>query len=220
MTGPVPEASGTTGRSGGRRVVVIGDEPTPAPADPTPGRPPTSAPPVSAAAPALGEPTARVVLKPRRAQPFYFRHPWVFDGAVQRVEAESVATGTVADLVTDRGEWVARGLLHADANLKLRLYSWDEGRPLDGAFFAARLAAAAEMRTRLFGPPTERDARREVFSEADGLSGLTVDRYGSYLTVQFTAGPLAAHREMILDLLEERFSPVGILVRTEKGMGE
>ena len=209
---------------GGRRVMVVGDRPDiPAP---EPVAPPESAPaPVVAATPApagsLGEPAARVVLKPRRAQPFHFRHPWVFDGAVQRVECDAPpATGAVADLVTDRGEWVARGLIHADANLKLRLYSWDEGRPLDRVLLAERIASAADLRARLFGPPTATDARREVFSEADGVTGLTVDRYGEYLTVQFTAGPLAVHAELVFDLLEERFSPKGVLVRTEKGMGE
>ena len=204
-----------------RRVVVIGEEPVPPPppsaADSAPTRPPLP----EGDPAALGEPAARVVLKPRRAQPFHFRHPWVFDGAVQRIEAAgNFSTGSVADLVTDRGEWVARGLLHADANLKLRLYSWDRDRPLDRGLFAERLASAAALRTRLFGAPTASDARREVFSEADGLTGLTVDRYGEYLAVQFTAGPLAAHAEVLFDLLEERFSPKGIVVRTEKGMGE
>ncbi|WP_171188157.1 class I SAM-dependent rRNA methyltransferase [Alienimonas chondri] len=223
MTHPASTSSSADGAPS-RRVVVIGEEPVPPPppfaagaTDSGPARPP-----LPAGDPAtLGEPAARVVLKPRRAQPFHFRHPWVFDGAVQRIEAAGdFTTGSVADLVTDSGEWVARGLLHADANLKLRLYSWDQERPLDRGLFAERIASAASLRTRLFGAPTATDARRELFSEADGLTGLTVDRYGEYLTVQFTAGPLAAHQETVLDLLEAQFSPKGIFIRTEKGMGE
>ena len=215
MTDPTPPAPPS-----GRRVVVIGEEPDPPPADPPAPAAPEPPPPSGDPA-ALGDPAARVVLKPRRAQPFHFRHPWVFDGAVQRIEAAgSFQTGSVADLVTDTGEWVARGLLHADANLKLRLYSWDRDRPLDRSLLAGRIAGAADLRARLFGPPTATDARREVFSEADGITGLTVDRYGEYLAVQFTAGPLAAHAETIFELLTERFSPKGIVVRTEKGMGE
>ena len=220
MTDPAPEPQG-------RRVVVIGDDPDPPPAAAAPPEPaaepapsPATAPPPGGPA-TLGEPAARVILKPRRAQPFHFRHPWVFDGAVQRIESDGPpVTGSVADLHTDRGEWVARGLIHGDANLKLRLYSWDENRPLDRALLAERIASAAELRTRLFGEPAADDARREVFSEADGVTGLTVDRYGDYLAVQFTAGPLAVHAELVFDLLEERFQPKGVVVRTEKGMGE
>ncbi|MFH5804020.1 class I SAM-dependent rRNA methyltransferase [Alienimonas sp. DA493] len=207
----------------GRRTVVIGEEPVPPPPPQAAADdgPPSLVPQPPGEPATLGEPAARVVLKPRRAQPFHFRHPWVFDGAVQRVEAaENFSTGSVADLVADSGEWIARGLLHADANLKLRLYSWDPDRPLDRGLFAERIASAANLRSRLFGAPSATDARRELFSEADGLSGLTVDRYGEYLAVQFTAGPLAAHAETVFDLLEEQYSPKGIVVRTEKGMGE
>jgi 23S rRNA (cytosine1962-C5)-methyltransferase len=61
---------------------------------------------------------------------------------------------------------------------------------------------------------------RLVFSEADGLSGLTVDRYDRWLVVQVTS--LALHRRLphLLDLLEEAERPEGILLRTEKGIGE
>lgn len=205
-----------------RRVVVIGEEPIPPPPPSAVDAPQPVAAPLPGGDPAtLGEPAARVVLKPRRAQPFHFRHPWVFDGAVQRIEAAGdFTTGSVADLVTDSGDWVARGLLHANANLKLRLYSWDRDRVLDRSLLAERIASAAGLRTRLFGAPTASDARRELFSEADGLTGLTVDRYGEYLAVQFTAGPLATHAEIVFDLLEAQFSPKGVIVRTEKGMGE
>ena len=216
-----------SGPASQRRVVVIGEEPDPPPAPPEPDA--ARAAPVKGAANdmpvgesgVLGEPAARVVLKPRRAQPFHFRHPWVFDGAIQRIDADGPPrTGSVADLVADDGQWIARGLLHADANLKLRLYSWDRDRPLDRSLLAERIDSAANLRSRLFGEPAADDARREIFSEADGLTGLTVDRYGEYLAVQFTAGPLAAHAETVFDLLAERFSPKGIVVRTEKGMGE
>ena len=222
MTDPAP--TGTA-----RRVVVIGEDPDPpAAAAPPPGPAPDPAPSHETAPPpggpaALGEPAARVILKPRRAQPFHFRHPWVFDGAVQRIESPTgrrLRDQRGGPAHRPRGVGGPRADPFGDANLKLRLYSWDENRPLDRALLAERIASAAALRTRLFGEPAADDARREVFSEADGVTGLTVDRYGEYLAVQFTAGPLAVHSELVFDLLEERFKPKGIVVRTEKGMGE
>ena len=53
----------------------------------------------------------RVILKPRRAQPFFARHPWVFSGAVARVEGEP-APGAEVALVTEHGEFVALGAQH------------------------------------------------------------------------------------------------------------
>ncbi len=68
----------------------------------------------------------------------------------------------------------------------------------------------------LFGP---QKACRVVFSEADGLSGLIVDRYDRHLTVQFTALALAQRRDMIADLLTELLRPDSISLRTERGIG-
>ncbi|MBV9124819.1 MAG: class I SAM-dependent rRNA methyltransferase, partial [Planctomycetes bacterium] len=62
-------------------------------------------------------------------------------------------------------------------------------------------------------------ACRLVFSESDGLSGLTVDRYDRWLVVQFTALGMAQRRELLADLLMELVGPEGIYLRTERGIG-
>jgi hypothetical protein len=61
-------------------------------------------------------------------------------------------------------------------------------------------------------------ACRLVFSEADGLSGLVVDRYGDWLSVQLTSLALASRREMLSRLLNEKLTPAGIWLRTERGI--
>ena len=51
----------------------------------------------------------QVILKPRKARPFYGRHPWVLDSAVDRVE-NSPADGDMVDLLSDKGKFIARGI--------------------------------------------------------------------------------------------------------------
>ncbi len=163
--------------------------------------------------------TARVVLKDRRAKPFFGMHPWVYPGAIDRVEGEP-ADGAVVDLHSAAGAFVARGLYNSRSKIRVRLYSWAEDAPLDAAFFRARLARAVHLRRdilRLTGPGR---ACRLVFSEADGLSGLTVDQYDRWLTVQFTSLAVAERREMIGELLTELTGAEGIYTRTEKGIGQ
>ena len=63
-------------------------------------------------------------------------------------------------------------------------------------------------------------ACRLVFSEGDGLSGCTVDRYDRWLTLQLTALGMALRREMLVDLLVELLRPEGIYLRTERGIGQ
>lgn len=161
----------------------------------------------------------RVVLKSRRAQPFFYRHPWVFDGAIQRVEG-SPAVGDEALLVTEKGDPIARGLFNPQSNIKLRLYSWDVDQKLDDSFFAAKIDDALALRENLFPTWSESTGGRLVFSEGDHLSGLAVDRYGDWLSAQFTSAALATRKDAILAHLQQRIAPKGIVLRSEKGMNE
>ncbi len=160
----------------------------------------------------------RVILQPRRARPFYGRHPWVYPGAISAVEGDP-ADGAEVDLVSHTGNFIARGLYNAQSKIRVRLYSWSPDVPLDRDFFRDRLAAAVRLRRdilRLDGPGR---ACRLVFSEGDGLSGLTVDRYDRWLVVQFTSLGLAQRRETIAELLVELTGAEGVYLRTERGIG-
>ncbi len=161
----------------------------------------------------------RVVLLPRRARPFFGRHPWVYAGAIAAVEGDP-ADGAEVDLLSHAGNFVARGLYNSRSKIRLRLYSWSPDMPLDAAFFRDRLAAAIRLRRQLLGLDGPGRACRLVFSEGDGLSGMTVDRYDCWLVLQFTSLGLAQRREMFVDLLRELLEPEGIYLRTERGIGK
>src|SRR5262245_20452547 len=150
----------------------------------------------------------RVILQPRRARPFYARHPWVFAGAIARVEGDP-ADGDVVDLISHGGSFIARGLFNSRSKIRIRLYGWSQSANLDAAFFRDRLQRATGLRT-ILGLDKPGQACRLVFSEGDLLSGLTVDRYDRWLAVQFTSLGLAQRRDMFADLLEELLQPAGI----------
>jgi 23S rRNA (cytosine1962-C5)-methyltransferase len=163
--------------------------------------------------------TARIVLQPRRAKPFYARHPWVFPGAIAEIEGKPTDGGPV-EVYSHGGAFIAHGLYNAQSRLRVRLYSWDFDQPIDETFFRHRLEQAIRLRRdvlKLSGPGL---GCRLVFSESDGLSGLTVDQYDQYLVVQFTSLGLAQRREQIVNLLSELTQPRGIYLRTERGIGE
>ena len=163
--------------------------------------------------------TAKVILKPRRAQPFFGRHPWVFVGAIDRVEG-TPADGDDVDLYSSDTNFIARGLFNSQSKIHVRLYSWEPEVPLDAAFFKERIARAVDLRHRVLNLAGPNKAYRVVFSESDVLSGLVVDRYGDWLAVQFTALGLAKRRDEICDVLRELLQPKGIYLRTEKGIGK
>lgn len=161
----------------------------------------------------------KVKLKPRRALPLFSGHPWVFAGAIEHVDG-SLPPGTEVAVHASDGKFVARGLLNPDSQIRVRLYSWQAEIPLNSALWAERLDAAIDLRRRLFQDRPEWHACRLVFSEADGLSGLTIDRYGDHLLLQWTSRALALREAEIVAMLQERLHPAGIWRRTEKGIRE
>jgi 23S rRNA (cytosine1962-C5)-methyltransferase len=161
----------------------------------------------------------KVILKPKRAQPFFARHPWVFNGAIERIDG-SPADGDEVELFSSGGNFIARGLFNSQSKINVRLYSWDPGQALDLAFFRERLTRAIELRHHVLNLAGPERGYRLVFSESDQLSGMVVDRYGDWLTVQFTALGLANRRDMLAGLLQELTSARGIYLRTEKGIGK
>ena len=173
----------------------------------------------SPTAPVTGLPMATVVLKPKRARPFFGRHPWVLDSAVAKVEGEP-ADGDVVDLATHDGHFVARGLWNSQSRMRVRLYAFDASTKLDAELWHTRLASALALRKTL-GLDERAGATRLVNSEGDDLSGLIVDRYGEYLAVQVTALAMAVRLDTLCDALESLVAPRGILLRgAERGLAK
>lgn len=175
---------------------------------------------------------ARVVLKPRKAQPFYGRHPWVLASAIERIEpqenglSEAALDGQPVDVVSHQGTFIARGFYNGKSRIRVRLYTWDAEQALDAAFLRQRLVAAIELRRAIgYEPPPGSDpehrkhtATRLVYSEADGLSGLVVDRYGDFLVIQPTALAMAQRLQTLVALLDELLTPRAAILRSDRSM--
>jgi 23S rRNA (cytosine1962-C5)-methyltransferase len=143
----------------------------------------------------------------------------VFAGAIAEVTGNP-ADGAVVDLHAEGGAFVGRGLYNSQSQIRVRMFSWSQEQELDAAFFRARLADAIRLRRDLLGMNGREQACRLVYSEADGLSGCVVDRFGEWLVVQFTSLALAQRREEFSDYLMEELRPRGIYLRTERDVGK
>ncbi|MFO0978487.1 MAG: class I SAM-dependent rRNA methyltransferase [Planctomycetaceae bacterium] len=165
-----------------------------------------------------------VVIRSRRAQPFFGRHPWVFAGAVDQVRSGSDAAiiepGTAVRVITSEGKFIAWGLINPNSRIVVRLYSWNAEEPFSAEFWRQKIRTAVQSRKAIFDLKAESTGCRLVFSESDVLSGLTVDFYGRYLLVQFTSLALYQHRDALIEALNQEVQPKGIWLRTEKGMRE
>jgi 23S rRNA (cytosine1962-C5)-methyltransferase len=160
---------------------------------------------------------ANITLKSGRERPLLQRHPWVFSGAIAATRGNPQG-GEVVDVFGGGGDWLARGLYSGASQIKVRAATWDPEQPLDLAWLRSAIERAVAGRRAMLG--ADDAACRLVFSEADGLPGLIVDRYGAFLVVQLLTQGMAARAEPIASILRELLAPRGIYERSDADVRE
>lgn len=123
---------------------------------------------------------ACVVLKPGREKSLRHRHPWIFSGAIERVEGEPAKGDTVVVNAKD-GAFLARAAYCPDSQIRARVWSLDAAEEIDEAFMRKRLAASIARRALM---RQGSNAVRLVHGESDGLPGLIADLYDKTVVVQ------------------------------------
>ncbi len=142
-----------------------------------------------------------VKLKVKRDRPTRHGHPWIFSGAIDSVSREPALGESV--LVTDaKGEPLGVGAWSPASQIRVRMWHFGGEATINATFFRERLARALAVREGM----AERfatDALRLVNAEADGLPGVTIDRYGECLVGQFTTAGAETHKATIVRELME-----------------
>ncbi len=149
-----------------------------------------------------------VTISPRGVDRLRSGHLWVYRSDIQGAEAEP---GAVVKLQDDRGRFQGRAFYSDQSQISVRLLT-REDRPVDRAFFQARLEQARAYRQRVV---ENSEAYRLVYSEGDLLPSLIVDRYADYLVLQTLSQATERLKPMIVGILVEMFSPKGIVERND-----
>lgn len=155
----------------------------------------------------------KIVLKAGKEKSLLRRHPWVFSGAVAKAEGNAVRGDTVQIVGADGG-FLALAAWNPDANIRARVWDWNEGTRIDADFFRARLGAAIGLRARL-APRGAREAERLVHGESDGLPGLIVDRYVDVVVMQISSVGCDRWREAIVPALRDLTGARAIYERSD-----
>lgn len=176
---------------------------------------------------------ARVFLKKGKEEAPFRGHPWVFSGAIKRVEGE-VEPGGIADLFSHAGAFLGRGFYNPRSQIAVRLLS-RQSVAIDKAFFRERIQAALAIRKPILsaetaagstaedGPSAKGDplvrvratssgagatnSCRLIHAEGDLLPGLICDKYGDYLVLQVNTAGMERFRTLIISLLKDLVEP-------------
>lgn len=133
---------------------------------------------------------------------------WIFDNEIDWYD-DICPDGGIVDVVDSRMKFVARGCFNSRSKIVVRVLTRDAAEDIDEDFFRRRLRAAWEFRRSLGFS----NACRVVFGESDGLPGLTVDKFGDYLSFQIVSLGMERWKDVLVGLLAELFQPRGIYER-------
>jgi len=159
-----------------------------------------------------------VKLSTRGATRLQARHPWVYRSDV--TEEKDVPPGAVVRVLDQRGKFLGTALYSSSSQIAIRMISHGSVADLP-ALVAERIRAAIAYRKEN-DLVRNTDAYRIVFSEADFLPGLIVDRYNDVLSVQILTQAMDAApvREAVLQTLCDELQPAGIVERVDARVRE
>lgn len=137
-------------------------------------------------------------------------HPWIYRNELPKLPLD-FPPGELVELVDPKGRFIAIGYCNPKSVISVRILS-REREKIDGDFFLRKIASADAYRKRFYAGE---ESYRVVYSEADLLPGLIVDRYGSYIVIQVLTAGMERHTESILAAIESLFSPQAIVARND-----
>ncbi len=141
----------------------------------------------------------KIVLRRGKEESLMRRHPWIFSGAVDRIEAESddqIQEGIIIDVYTSRGEFIAKGHYQI-GSIAVRVLSFED-EVIDQKWWNDRIARACEVRCALgYTDCEDTTCYRLIHGEGDSLPGLVVDIYNTTAVVQcHSCGMFRSRREI------------------------
>lgn len=154
-----------------------------------------------------------VILKKGKEKAALQRHPWIFSGALDRIKG-SPANGEVVRVLAADKAFLAYGYFNEKSRVAVRMLEWDEAKTIDRDWYQQKIRTAIASRAHVL-QHGDTNTCRLVFSEADFLPGLIVDRYADFLSLQILSAGIENAKEEIISILREELQPKGIFDKSD-----
>jgi 23S rRNA (cytosine1962-C5)-methyltransferase len=152
-----------------------------------------------------------VILKPGKERRLMTGHPWVYSGEIAKLTGDP-ADGDVVDIRDHKDRPHGSGLLNRKSQITVRRFTTGKDE-LDRTFFRKRLEAALAYRKSVL--PAATSSYRVVFSEADQLPGLIVDKFGDDVVFQALTLGIDKRKGTFIEILRDLFKPKSIIERSD-----
>ena len=135
---------------------------------------------------------------------------WIYDNEIDWC-TDTCRDGDVVTVLDSRRRFCAKGFFNSKSKIVVRVLTRDPEETIDHGFFHKRIRRAWEYRQSI----GLTNACRVVFGDSDGLPGLTVDKFGDYLSIQIVSLGMEQWKQNIVEILVEIFAPKGIYERND-----
>ena len=139
-------------------------------------------------------------------------HPWVFSGAIDQVKG-APENGEIVMVTDSTDNFLAYGFFNDKSRVAVRLLEWNLETEINEDWWRNKIAKAVKKRESLYNQDT--NTYRLIFSEADFIPGLIVDRYADFLSVQILTSGIERIKPIIIDELQKLLDPKGIFDRSD-----
>ncbi len=139
-------------------------------------------------------------------------HPWVFSGAIDQMNGKP-GNGDIVMVNDSNNNFLAYGFFNGQSRVAVRLLEWNAETEINESWWRKKIRKAVRYREGLYTEET--NTYRLIFSEADYLPGLIVDRYADFLSVQILTSGMERIKDILLDELQALLEPKGIFDRSD-----
>jgi 23S rRNA (cytosine1962-C5)-methyltransferase len=154
----------------------------------------------------------KIFLKKGREKPVINGHPWVFSGAIHKVDGEK-EPGAPCMVVDTAGAVLGHGYFNEKSSITVRMLTKGD-TPFTASVLTTRIEQAVAARMPILSD-TETDSCRLVNAEGDFLPGLIVDRFAAGLSVQILTYGMERMRHDIMAVLGDQLAPSFVVERSD-----
>ncbi|MAJ05831.1 MAG: RlmI/RlmK family 23S rRNA methyltransferase [Crocinitomicaceae bacterium] len=150
----------------------------------------------------------KVTLKPTKEKSLLRKHPWLFSGAIKKID-ENIVDGDIVKIFTNKDKYLATGH-YTDANISVRIFDF-ENEEIDDFFWENKIQKSILLRKDSITIDQFNNVYRLIHAEGDGMPGFICDIYNQVAVFQFHSIGMWKMRELFAKIIEKLLPNIEII---------
>ena len=150
----------------------------------------------------------KVTLKPTKEKSLLRKHPWVFSGAIKKID-ENILDGDVVKIFTNKDKYLATGH-YTEGNISVRIFDF-ENNEIDEKFWKEKIKNALQQRKETLKIDKDNNVYRLIHAEGDYLPGFICDIYNEVAVFQFHSIGMWKTRKLFTEIVKELLPNIDLI---------